>query len=101
MRWLAPAAAGAAGTSRPRKFRWGDGAIGIETMSSSFEERKCVTCGDTDDVARLEKCSVCRKDFCPDCAHRALGRRFCSPDCSRAFFYGDQDDDEDGESDDD
>ncbi len=70
-------------------------------MSSIYDERKCVTCGDTEDLARLERCAVCLRDFCTDCAHRAVGRRFCSADCARAFFYGDQDDDEDYDPDDD
>jgi hypothetical protein len=69
-------------------------------MSSTYD-RKCVTCGDSEDLARLERCSVCLRDFCPDCAHKAVGRRFCTPDCARAFFYGDQDDDEDFDPDDD
>ncbi len=63
-------------------------------MSSNYE-RQCVVCGDSEELARLEPCSVCRKDFCPDCAYRAVGRRFCSAACARTFFYGDNDDDED------
>ena len=60
-----------------------------------YGERVCKSCGDTEDLARLERCSICQKDFCPDCAYRATGRRFCSGDCARTFFYGDLDDDED------
>lgn len=60
------------------------------------EQRVCVGCGDNEDVARLDRCGVCSRDFCLDCSHRALGRRFCSAECSRAYFYyGDSDDDED------
>jgi len=66
-------------------------------MSSNYD-RQCVVCGDSEEVARFEQCPICRKDFCPDCAYRALGRRFCSAPCSRAFFYGDSDDDEDPDS---
>jgi hypothetical protein len=63
-------------------------------------ERVCIGCGDSDEMARLERCSICLKTFCPDCAYRASGRRFCSTECAREFFYGDQDDDEDGDDDD-
>lgn len=66
-------------------------------------ERVCVGCGDTEEQARLEPCTICRRFFCSDCAHRAgFGRKFCSPECSRAYYFsGETDDDEDGESDDD
>ena len=57
-------------------------------------ERKCITCGDTEEMARLERCVVCGRDFCSDCTHRALGRRFCTATCAKAFFYGDSDDDD-------
>lgn len=62
---------------------------------SSTDERICVGCADTEELARLERCHICDKYFCPDCAHRAFGRRFCGPDCARAyFFHGESDDDE-------
>lgn len=59
-------------------------------------ERKCITCGDTEELASLERCVACGRDFCSDCAHRALGRRFCTANCAKAFFYGDSDDDDQG-----
>jgi hypothetical protein len=61
------------------------------------QQRVCVGCGDTEEVVRLEPCSICRRFFCADCAHRAgHGRRFCSPECARAYYFsGDNDDDED------
>jgi len=59
-------------------------------------ERVCVGCGDTEELARLETCTICRKPFCPDCAHRAFGRKFCSHECARAYWFaGEADDDED------
>ena len=61
----------------------------------SSVERKCCGCGETEETARLERCATCGKDFCPECAYRATGRRFCSTECARAFFYGEDDDDED------
>ncbi|HET7433768.1 MAG TPA: hypothetical protein VFN10_03545 [Thermoanaerobaculia bacterium] len=63
---------------------------------SEIAPRVCVGCGDSEEVARLESCSICRKAFCADCAHRALGRRFCSVECGRTYYFlGDDDDDED------
>lgn len=64
-------------------------------------ERVCVGCGDTEDEARLEPCQICHRFFCVDCAHRAgFGRKFCSPECTRAYYFsGDLDDDEDADPD--
>ena len=64
-------------------------------------ERVCVGCGDTEEMAHLERCQMCNRFFCPDCSYRALGRRFCSEQCSRGFFYGDVDDDSDSRGNDD
>ena len=66
-------------------------------------ERVCVTCGGSEEQARLEQCHVCYRFFCADHAHRAgFGRRFCSPECGRAYYFtGEPDDDEDLESNDD
>ncbi|HEX8171464.1 MAG TPA: hypothetical protein VF824_13065 [Thermoanaerobaculia bacterium] len=69
-------------------------------MSQSVE-RACVGCEATESVAHLEHCSICSRSFCADCAHRAgYGRRFCSPECARAYYFtGEPDDDEDVPSD--
>lgn len=67
---------------------------------TEFQERVCVGCGDSEEVVRLELCGVCRKNFCPDCAHRAAGHRFCSRECARAWYFaGENDDDENDQSD--
>ncbi|HEY0142414.1 MAG TPA: hypothetical protein VGF48_16065 [Thermoanaerobaculia bacterium] len=65
----------------------------------SEEQRVCVGCGDSEEMSRLETCSICRKAFCPDCAHRgAHGRRFCSSECARNYYFsGEIDDNEDAE----
>jgi hypothetical protein len=69
-------------------------------MTAGEISRACSACGETEETARLEVCPVCRKDFCPDCAYRGTGRRFCGGDCARTFFYGDiDDDDEDANAD--
>jgi hypothetical protein len=66
-------------------------------------DRTCVGCGATEAEKHLERCSICHRHFCADCAHRALGgRKFCSPECGRTYYFqGDSDDDdEDAGSDD-
>ena len=70
---------------------------------STTPERVCVGCGETEETARLDLCTVCGRYFCPDCAHKAgFGRKFCSPECARAWYFtGDSDDDEDASLDDD
>jgi hypothetical protein len=62
-------------------------------------ERVCVGCGSTEEAVRLEQCHICGRFFCSECAHRAgYGRRFCSPDCGRAYYFtGEPDDDDDAE----
>jgi len=61
---------------------------------SDVEGRQCIRCGVAEGAALLDRCVACGKYFCADCAYRATGRRFCSHECARAFFYGDGDDDE-------
>ncbi|HKO54510.1 MAG TPA: hypothetical protein VJ276_01450 [Thermoanaerobaculia bacterium] len=64
-------------------------------MTAGDISKACVGCGDSEEMARLERCPICAKYFCSDCAVRGAGRRFCSPDCARNyFFHGDEDDDE-------
>jgi hypothetical protein len=61
----------------------------------SSDERACVGCGDSEEIARLERCPICNRPFCADCAHRAFGHRFCGPVCAHAYyFHGEPDDDE-------
>lgn len=66
-------------------------------------ERVCVGCGSAGEAVSLETCSICNRFYCPDCAHKGgFGRRFCSPECARAWYFtGDNDDDEDSASPDD
>ena len=60
-----------------------------------LEERRCTVCETTEETVRFERCVVCGKWFCPDCAYRTMGRRFCSQPCSVQYYYGEFDDDED------
>ena len=69
----------------------------------SDRERICVGCNKTEDLVRLEPCNICGRYFCADCAHRAgFGRKFCSVECSQAYYFigEESDDDEDAEHDD-
>ena len=68
---------------------------------SEVHERVCRGCGVGDVAVVLENCSMCRGYFCADCAHRAgHGRRFCSPECARAYYFaGEPEDDDDHQHD--
>ena len=63
---------------------------------STLEIRFCVTCAKTQNEIHLERCGICARYFCTDCAHRAIGgRRFCSAECAKSyFFHGEPDDDD-------
>ncbi len=61
----------------------------------STSERICVGCQAIEEDARLDRCGICSRWFCSDCAFRSTGRRFCSSECARAYFWGDEDDHED------
>jgi hypothetical protein len=64
-------------------------------------EAVCKGCGVTGDSVRLESCTMCRSFFCSDCAHRAgFGRRYCSSECTRAYYFAGQPEDEDDDDDD-
>ena len=68
-------------------------------MPDEVREQACTGCGKTAEEVRLETCAIDRRPFCTDCAHRAgFGRKFCSPECVRAYYFtGETDDDEDPE----
>ena len=62
------------------------------------QERICRGCGDTEEQAHLEPCQICNRWFCSDCAHRAaFGRKFCSIECARAYYFAGEPDDADDE----
>ena len=59
-------------------------------------ERLCVGCGCNEDHKRLEQCFGCYRFFCADRAHRAgFGRRFCSAECTRAYYFTGEESDDD------
>ena len=62
----------------------------------SSVERVCKICGTSESETQLEKCGVCGKYFCAACAQRAYGgRKFCSPECARGYYFHGEPDDED------
>ena len=52
---------------------------------------ECVGCNASDQDNRLQKCPICFKWVCDNCAVHAFGRFFCSRKCSDQFFFGDDD----------
>lgn len=58
-----------------------------------YSERQCVICDTAGEFSLLERCIVCSRYYCPDCAFRGYGRRFCTEKCGRTYFCGDEDDD--------
>jgi len=64
----------------------------------SSVERRCIGCGKSEETERLERCVACGRDFCSDCAYRATGRRYCSAQCARNFFYGEEEDDDENDA---
>ena len=70
--------------------------ISLPEQEMSSLDRVCVTCGESEETARLERCAVCARHFCPEHHHRALGgRKLCSSECARSYyFHGEPDDDE-------
>jgi hypothetical protein len=45
----------------------------------------------------LPRCPICHKSVCDGCAKRMGGNTFCGTDCSHAFFFGGEEEIEEGE----
>lgn len=52
---------------------------------------KCSVCEKDEQEVTLQKCPICFKQVCLDCARREYGRTFCSKRCADLFFFGDDD----------
>ena len=52
----------------------------------------CINCQKEDVEVSLNKCPICFKLVCDDCARRDYGRVFCSRRCAELFFFGDEED---------
>ena len=65
---------------------------------TEIHDRVCKTCGAGAEARILEACAICQHHFCSDCAHKGYGRKFCSADCARSYYFtGETDDDENPE----
>ncbi len=62
----------------------------------STEERICERCRRDCEPIEIEKCPICAKRFCNQCAHRLGSNRYCSRNCGETFYYGDEDDEGSG-----
>ena len=62
---------------------------------AEITERVCMHCGEAGETSILERCKICYRWFCGDCAHKGMGQRFCSERCSLEYIYGDQGEDDD------
>ena len=51
----------------------------------------CLGCQKDEQETSLQKCPICFKWVCDNCANRAFGRSFCSKRCADLFFFGDED----------
>ena len=49
-------------------------------------------CGSSDEDRKTQKCPICYKRFCDDCAMSMSGRYFCGRFCAEYFFFGGEDD---------
>ena len=69
---------------------------------ADIQDRVCKGCGVTEEKIRLESCAMCHSLFCADCAQRAgFGRRYCSTECTRAYYFaGEVEDDDENDYDD-
>ena len=62
------------------------------SMTARESELSCEMCGTQDEDRRTQKCPICFKRFCEDCAHHVSGRSFCSRFCGEYFFFGGEED---------
>ena len=55
-------------------------------------DKMCAICSVTSATVALDKCQICYRYYCGDCAYRSSrGQRFCSLNCSEVYLYGDED----------
>ena len=62
---------------------------------------ECGVCGTSGVAVQLIQCRICHKRFCDNCAYHSRSGLFCSEICSRRFFTGDLEFDEDEDFDED
>ena len=67
------------------------GAVFPGCYTSRRPAMKCSVCEKDEQEVTLQKCPICFKLVCLDCAKREYGRTFCSKRCADQFFFGDDD----------
>jgi len=55
-------------------------------------ELGCELCGISAEERRTQKCPICYKRYCEECACNLSGRSFCSKFCGEYFFFGGDED---------
>lgn len=55
-------------------------------------ELGCELCGISETERHTQKCPICYKRYCEECAVILSGRPFCSRFCGEYFFFGGEDD---------
>ena len=60
-------------------------------LYSAVPATNCVVCQASDQDRRLNKCPICFKWVCDECAVRSFGRMFDAKMCVEQFFFGDDD----------
>ena len=69
-------------------------AVGYNRSRPTAKEADlgCEMCGASEEERRTQKCPICFKRFCEECAVSVSGRTFCSRFCGEYFFFGCEDD---------
>ncbi len=53
-----------------------------------MSDEVCAICAIEREAAQLQRCKVCHRIFCGDCAFSGRSGRFCSRECGDIFFFG-------------
>jgi len=64
----------------------------MRTREEEPAAQRCPNCGAEITAYGLRRCSICRGEFCGQCAVTGYGRDFCSTVCRGYFFPGDMED---------
>jgi hypothetical protein len=61
------------------------------------ESAQCPKCGLKVSESELQSCAICHSVLCQYCAVNDFGRSFCSNRCKGFFFWGDGEQDDEGD----
>jgi hypothetical protein len=62
-------------------------------MDETSAKKQCAICKKSGEEIKLQKCSICFKPFCEECAFTMSGRQFCGHFCAEYFFFAQPDED--------